>query len=175
VAHEPHAEEALHAGAAHGPNVPVMLLSLGVALAGIFVARQIYNREGLAADPLKERFALAYRVLENKFYLDWLYDTVIVKGLVINRTTGLMHMARRMDDWIVDRIVDGAGYMVLAVSHIGRVLDDYVVDKIVDGFGLVCRAGGALVNAWQTGRVQGYLVGGLAIAVVAMMAVAFTM
>jgi NADH-quinone oxidoreductase subunit L len=165
----------VQAAAAHSPNWLVMGVSLAVAVGGIVVARRIYDRPGLASDPLKERFAAAYGVLENKFYLDWLYDVVIVKGIVINTHTGLMHMARRMDDWIIDRIVDGAGYATVAWSAISGFFDDYVVDKIVDGFGVVCRAGGVLVNVWQSGRVQGYLVGGLAVAAAAIMAVVFTM
>ncbi|MFQ5808715.1 MAG: NADH-quinone oxidoreductase subunit L [Armatimonadota bacterium] len=165
----------VHAVAAHGPNWLVMGMSLAVAVGGILLARRIYDRPDLAGDPLKERFAAAYGVLENKFYMDWLYDIVIVKGIVINTKTGLMHLARSLDDWVIDRIVDGAAYVTVAWSAISGFFDDYVVDKIVDGFGVVCRAGGALVNLWQTGRVQGYLVGGLAVAAVAIMAVAFTM
>jgi len=151
------------------------VLSLGVALLGIVVGRHIYRRDGLTADPLKERFGLLYRIVEDKFYFDWLYDIVIVKGMVINTKTGLIHLARRMDDWIIDPIVDGAGYVTVAWSAISGFVDDYVVDKIVDGFGLVCRAGGALVNVWQTGRVQGYLVGGLAVAAIGIIAVTFAM
>ncbi len=164
-----------HAAAEQAPNYGLMVVSLAVALGGILAARRMYNREGLETDPLQDRFGLLYRIVENKFYFDWLYDVVIVKGILTNTKTGLMHLARRMDDWIVDRIVDGAGYVTVGCSVVGRILDDYFVDKIVDGVGVVCRAGGALVNIWQSGRVQGYLVGGLAAAAAALIAVTFAM
>ncbi|MFQ6132048.1 MAG: NADH-quinone oxidoreductase subunit L [Armatimonadota bacterium] len=148
----------------HGANWSVMALSVGMALAGIALGRSLYNRPGLAQDPLQAKLAPIWRVLENKFYFDHLYDIVLVKGLIINPWTGLAHLARRLDDWVIDRIVDGAAHLSVAASALGRWLDDHIVDKIVDGFGWVSRGLGAIVNGFQTGRVQDYLVWGLAAA-----------
>jgi len=152
----------------HGANWAVMALSLGLALAGIGLGRSLYGQPNLASDPLKAKLGPIWRVLENKLYFDYLYDVVLVKGLILNPYTGLAHLARRADDWVIDRLVDGAAYLTVAASVCGRWVDDCIVDKIVDAFGWVSRGLGALVNGFQTGRVQDYLAWGLfAAAVVA--------
>lgn len=145
----------------HGANWFVMLLSLGVAIAGIATGRALYARPRLTTDPLRERLGVIYRLLENRLYFDHLYDIVVVKGLVINPYTGLAHLCRRFDDWVIDRVVDGAGYLTVGVSAIGRWFDDVIVDNIVNAFGWVSGIVGVIVNRLQTGRVQDYLVWGL--------------
>ena len=147
--------------AQHGANWFAMLLSVGVALAGTAAGRALYARPGLVADPLRGRLGALYTIVEKKFYFDHLYDIVIVKGLIINPHTGLAHLCRRFDDWIIDRIVDGAAYLTVGLSALGRWLDDVIVDNVVNAFGWLSRALGFIVNRLQTGRVQDYLVWGL--------------
>ncbi len=148
----------------HGANWFAMLLSLGVALAGIAAARAVYARPGLTEDPLRKRLGFLYALLERKLYFDHLYDTVIVKGLIINRFTGLTHLCRRMDDWIIDRVVDGAAYLTVGLSAAGRWFDDVIVDNLANAWGWLSRALGGIVNGLQTGRVQDYLVWGFLLA-----------
>ena len=60
----------------------LMVLSIGVAVAGIVLARTWYLRRKEVPDTLSERFAGAYRLLLNKYYVDEVYDAVIVTPTV---------------------------------------------------------------------------------------------
>ncbi len=94
-----------------------------------------------------------YRVLENKYYLDWLYTDVIVAF-----TKGpLARMANRFNQQVLDGIVNGTA----TVSRFGaRLAYDYfdqkVVDGVVNGSGRGASETGGLLRRIQTGRIQQY-------------------
>src|SRR4051812_23213890 len=68
---------------AAGLEWALILIAVAVAVAGIYVAWRTYGGEiGLAkGNTWAERFPTLHRVLANKYYVDEIYDTLIVKPL----------------------------------------------------------------------------------------------
>jgi len=117
--------EAVHASA--GTELGLMGLSVGIALAGIFIARSFFLKNPASADAMAARFAGAHRVLLNKYYVDELYNAVVVQPIKRLSTTAL---------W--------------------RVADAGVIDGTVNAVGLVVRGWSAVLRRLQTGSVRAY-------------------
>jgi len=117
-----------HAGAPAEPAAPVhadtstelalMALSVAVALAGIGLATVMYLRQPGRADALATRFSGLYRTLLNKYYVDEIYDGVIVQPIK-RLSIGLW---RGFDAVLIDGTVNGVGYIVRGWSAVLRRL-----------------------------------------------------
>ncbi|HUO41272.1 MAG TPA: NADH-quinone oxidoreductase subunit L, partial [Mycobacterium sp.] len=72
-------------GAAHelspGTEWTLIVLSVVVALAGIVAAFRVYLQSPGMATTLRERFAGVHRTLLNKYWVDELYDAIVVRPL----------------------------------------------------------------------------------------------
>ncbi len=77
--------------------VALMAVAVGIALGGWGVAHYLYASRPAMADDWSERYAGAYRMLLNKYYVDELYDAVVVEPA---KRLG------RLWDWIDRRIID---------------------------------------------------------------------
>jgi NADH-quinone oxidoreductase subunit L len=105
---------------------------------------------------LSERNALAHagkRFLVNKYYLDFLYERVIVAGIKGPIAAGVY--------WFNQNVIDNVlNYTGRGAQALGRVTYDYVDQKGVDGLvnGLATLTGdsGGEVRKIQTGRLQFY-------------------
>jgi hypothetical protein len=78
----------------------------------------------------------------------------------------LARLSGNFDKYIVDGIVNGAGYLTRFAGSLSGYLDHFFVDGLVNAVGDVLRGMGGWVSSWQTGRVQNYflgLVGGLVV------------
>ena len=73
----------------HSLELGLATVSVLVALAGLAVAWLFYVRKPGTAAALARRFALVYRVVDHKFYVDELYRTVIVTPLMVVSRIGL--------------------------------------------------------------------------------------
>jgi NADH-quinone oxidoreductase subunit L len=104
------AEEAV---AEHGLEVTLMLVSSLVAVGGIGVAAYFFLKNRHAADRLAEQFAGPRRVLENKYYVDEIYDAAIVQPIRITSENGLWKL---VDARIIDGAVNGAAEVVSGAS-----------------------------------------------------------
>jgi NADH-quinone oxidoreductase subunit L len=106
----------------------LIVLSVGLALAGILLARSIYGGAGGAERGLafEERYPTLHRLLANKWYVDEIYDAIVVRPL-----HGL--------SWVFYRVVD--------------VL---VVDGSIRAGAAVTRATGDLGSLTTTGNVRNY-------------------
>jgi NADH-quinone oxidoreductase subunit L len=129
--------------------------SVLLALVAIALAWLYYERN-LGPHGLTERNALArtgYRILENKYYLDWLYTDVIVaaiKGPIARGTYWF-------DQHIINGVVDGAGTTSRRTGNwLYRYIDQGGVDRIVNASGSGAEGSGQLLRKLQTGRVQNY-------------------
>ena len=107
-------------------NVGLMGVSALVALAGIYLAWLMYGARTLAPEKVSAAFGPVYQVLYHKYWLDELYEGVIVRGLVL----GLAKLLR----WFDVTVVDGA----------------------VNGVGALTRGAGRSLRQVQTGRLQNY-------------------
>jgi NADH-quinone oxidoreductase subunit L len=107
----------VHEPAAGGVEAALMVLSSGVAVAGIGIALYFFLRNRNAAAALADRFSGAYRLLLNKYYVDEAYDAAVVQPIRILSTEGLWKI---VDARIIDGTVNGVGRFVSASSEILR-------------------------------------------------------
>ena len=92
----------------------LMILSVGVAAAGIYAARVVYLRRPAIADEWKAKFALAHKWLFNKYYIDEAYDALIVTPTV-KLSEGFLW--KGIDVRVIDGIVDGSAKLVAAIAQ----------------------------------------------------------
>ena len=113
-----HGAEAAHA--VHDPTLEIvlMVISLGIALVGIFVAHRFYVKDPQAPHRLAEKARRWYDLLWHKYWVDEIYDARIVQPIVrlSNR------LWKDVDAAVVDgavngvakRVEQGAGWLRLA-------------------------------------------------------------
>src|SRR4030095_5250692 len=89
-------------GAAWG----LMLLSVGLAFVGLLVARQFYLVNPGLPDQLRQRFRALYTTLLNKYWVDEIYD-----ALIVNRVKGLGTFLARFDLGVIDGGVNGSAWL----------------------------------------------------------------
>jgi len=126
---EPVFHHAHEIGIEHGTEVGIwlegalMALSLIVALIGIYIAYNFYIKNPELPKRLAEKFAGLYRLLFNKYYVDEIYQLIVVKSLY-NLSQILSYV---VDQNIIDAAVNGTGKtMVYASSSLRRINTGYV-------------------------------------------------
>ncbi|MFM2047361.1 MAG: NADH-quinone oxidoreductase subunit [Actinomycetota bacterium] len=135
-------------------------LSMFIVLLGMVISWvlcvQLYDRKNKALVGLTERNALlgrGYRFLVNKYYLDALYENVIVRGIA--------HPVSAAAYWVnqnvLDGAVNGAGNVTRKVSGwVYRNVDQRVVDGTVNASGEAARGLGGFLRPVQSGKVNQY-------------------
>ena len=108
-------------------ELTLMVFSSLVAIAGILLAYGIWVKRRDIAEAWARRFAPAYRLLLNKYYVDEIYDATIVQPVKVVSQEGLWR-------WFDVRVIDGA----------------------VNGAGAIVDGGAAVLRRLQTGSVRAY-------------------
>jgi NADH-quinone oxidoreductase subunit L len=112
----------------HSLEIPLMVVSVIVAAVGIFLATRYYKKKTILAE--RERsLGAAYTLAYNKFYVDEIYDNVVVKPTY-----------------------------AISNSFLYKILDVKIIDGIVNGFAAVVGTGGLVFRKIQTGIVQNYAI-----------------
>ena len=134
-------------------GISLLVATLGIGIAAYFW----FQKEELG--PLKgltERNKLAhagYTFLENKYYLDYLYEDVIVAGIKGPIARG----AYWFNQNVIDKVVNAFG---IGAQKIGRftynVIDQKGIDRAYDGVAEATGDAGGLLRYFQSGRVQRY-------------------
>jgi NADH-quinone oxidoreductase subunit L len=123
--------EAATAGESHAADESLERTLMGVssvlALTGIGIAAFIFLKNKRIADGLAASLSGVYRALLNKYWIDELYDTVIV------------HPIRRVSEGMLWKVVD-----------VG------IIDGAVNGTGYVVRGSSAVLRLFQTGSIRTY-------------------
>ena len=107
--------------AAHEASVPgdvatermLMAMSTGIAVAGIGIAMFFWLRRPGAAAALERQFSGVHRLLLNKYYLDEIYNAVVVQPIKQLSTGALW---KGVDAGLIDGTVNGVGTGVESVS-----------------------------------------------------------
>jgi NADH-quinone oxidoreductase subunit L len=106
----------VHAEVHHGgvgAEILLMLLTLGIVGAGIYLAYVSYYLGGRAPERLSSwAGGIPYRLLLDKYYVDEFYDLVVVR--LFTRCSGWL--ASVFDVRVIDRIVNGAAEVVRGTS-----------------------------------------------------------
>jgi NADH-quinone oxidoreductase subunit L len=134
------------------------VVSVAIALIGIGIAAYLwFQREELGRfRGLTQRNAAAragYRFLENKYYLDDLYEKIIVYGI----KTPIARITYWFDQRGIDGVVNGLGRETRRAARAAYdVVDQQVVDGAVNGLAETTGETGGLLRYVQSGRVQRY-------------------
>ncbi len=100
-----------------GPAGALMVASSIVACAGIGIAWWFFLRNRGAARAMSERFSGLYRLLANKYYVDEIYNAVVVEPIHIISEHGLW---KALDARVIDGAVNGVGGFVRGSSQLLR-------------------------------------------------------
>jgi NADH-quinone oxidoreductase subunit L len=106
-----------HGGA--GTELALMAVSVLVAVAGIGVATILFLRQPERADRLATSLAGFHRLLLNKYYVDELYDAVVVQPI---KRISQSFLWRGMDAGLIDGSVNAVGFVVRGWSAVLRRL-----------------------------------------------------
>jgi NADH-quinone oxidoreductase subunit L len=147
-------EEGINHAVAFNPilaTISVLAALLGGAIAWAYYTDRLKALHGLSA-----RNALAHagkRFLVNKYYLDYLYEQVIVRGIKGPVAAGVY--------WVNQHVIDNVlNYTGRGARVVGRFTYEYIDQKGIDGLvneiGTVTGETGGAVRRIQTGRLQFY-------------------
>ena len=136
------------------------LMSMIIVFLGMFISWtlcvQLYEKKNKSLVGLTQRNALlgrGYDFLVNKYYLDALYENVIVRGIA----HPIAAAAYWVNQNVLDGIVNGAGTVTKKVSGwVYRNVDQRVVDGAVNGSGNAARGLGGILRPVQSGKVNQY-------------------
>ncbi len=139
----------------HDPNTgtewALMLLSIAVALGGIFVAWMLYQKRRPGREPL-EALGPIYRGASAKWKVDEAYDVLFVNGLAKGGGAALS----QFDQTVVDGGVNGAGWLTRATSTVSMWWDTWIIDGAVRLSAFSVKMASYPVRILQTGSVQAY-------------------
>ncbi len=131
----------------------LVFLSVAVAVAGIVLARWFYKTDPTFSRPkaLAERFAFAYRLLLNKYWVDELYDATVIRG-----TVGAARFLWEADARVVDGAVNGTRHVTVGSSFLSGIFDLRVVDGLVNLVAKIYEVASHHFRRLQVGFAQGY-------------------
>jgi NADH-quinone oxidoreductase subunit L len=103
------------------------IVAVLVALEGLLIADKYYRRKPERPEQIANAMPGVYKLVSNKYYVDELYGTVIVKPLLA--------VSRYFLGWVVDTgIIGGAAWLL----------------------GGIAQFGGAVLQRWQSGNLRSY-------------------
>ncbi|MBO9598052.1 MAG: NADH-quinone oxidoreductase subunit L [Cohnella sp.] len=101
----------------HHASGVAMVVSVAVGLLGIYIGWLVYVKGTVRRDAVSSRAPALVRTLERKYYIDELYDLLLVKPL---RSFGKALEA--FDEYVVDGVVRLAGYSTSALGRLNSRL-----------------------------------------------------
>jgi NADH-quinone oxidoreductase subunit L len=141
---------------------PMILVSLALVAAGFLLGWLVY-RKAEDEDPLAQAQPFVFRVLENKFWLDELYN---------HSAIAFAKFAARVADWMDRHIWDGFVRLTGALGGFFGTLtkgfDEAGINAGADGLTNRARGFGRALSTRHSGQIQTYL-GALAIGMLALL------
>jgi len=133
-----------------------MLIVLAGFLLSLFVCIQLYEKKNKKFVGLTERnkvLGFGYKLLVNKYYLDVLYEKIIVRSIAHPIAAGVYWFNQK----VLDGVVNGAGTTAKGIAGwVYRNIDQRVVDGAVNGSGSVAQGAGSALRPVQSGKVNQY-------------------
>jgi NADH-quinone oxidoreductase subunit L len=134
-------------------------ISTILALIAIYISWLIYGRNPFRAgetDPLKTRLNGLFTALENKWYVDELYDAIIVTPYV--KTSQFLADVidwRFWHDWFHETVIAG-GYNWLSNVVLNRDVDQRGIDAVANDLGSITQWLSVTLRRIQNGFVRSY-------------------
>jgi NADH-quinone oxidoreductase subunit L len=125
-----------------GTETLLMMISVGAAVLGLFLAWTLYLRRPLLPARIANSLGGLYRAVSNKYYVDELYAVLFVKPLLDGSTTILWH---GVDQGVIDAAVNDSADAARHVSDTARHMQS---GNLRSYAGWVA-AGGAVVIAYM--------------------------
>ena len=142
-------ESVAHAAAGHSAGLEVALMAISVALAiiGIWTAWRLYIKDLPRVQELGRKFAGAYRVLWNKYYVDEIYNALFVRPIL----EGSRLLWRLFDVGVIDWIVNGTGRMMRGLSGYLRPIQNGLAGSYAAAImlGAILILGYVLLGGWR--------------------------
>jgi NADH-quinone oxidoreductase subunit L len=133
----------------------LFIVAVGLVSSWLFCV-QYYTRRNRRLVGLTERNTVlrgGYKLLWNKYYLDALYEKVIVRAVAYP----IARAAYWFNQNVLDGIVNAAGKISRRVAGwVYRNIDQRVVDGAVNGSGAAARGTGGALRPVQSGKVNQY-------------------
>ena len=133
-----------------------MLIVLAGFLLSLFVFIQLYEKKNKKFVGLTERnkvLGFGYKLLVNKYYLDVLYEKIIVRSIAHPISAAVYWFNQK----VLDGVVNGAGTTAKGIAGwVYRNIDQRVVDGAVNGTGSVAQGAGSALRPVQSGKVNQY-------------------
>jgi len=130
---------------------PMIIVSLALVGAGVSLGIWMYRRAD-GRDPLQQAQPALFRFLENKMWIDEIYDHTII---------ALSAVLARLSDWMDRHVWDGLVQDIGRIGNFfGRVTtsaDERVINAGVDESTSGAHSLGRLMSRWHSGQIQTYL------------------
>jgi NADH-quinone oxidoreductase subunit L len=131
----------------HAPawfEITMMIFSMAVAAAGIYMAYKFYIAKPELPEKVTEKIPVVYDLVYNKYYMDEIYDATVVEPIK-NGSDFLWH---GVDENIIDGAVNGSATTVGWLSSHLRKLET----GFVQSYALAILIGAVLVTGYLIGR-----------------------
>jgi len=92
----------------------ISVVSVAVGLAGLGLAWAIYSRKVIRAEEVSAALEPVQVLLDRKYYLDELYETVILKGVIMRGAAAGLHA---WDRYVIDGVVNGLASLMRLSSE----------------------------------------------------------
>jgi len=132
-------------------DIILMALSVGVALTGWLVARQMYLKNPQSAPALAARLPRLHALLYDKYRVDEFYDATVVEPSI--RWGGRFS---RFDDRVIDGAVRAVSGMTQLGAAISTAIEKYVIYGFLNIIGYLNHIAAALFRRLQSGQVHHY-------------------
>lgn len=133
----------------------VAIISTIVAVSGFLGGIALYRRqEAGQKDPLATALGPIFTLLKNKYYVDELYQAIIIQPVITLAT-----LSAKFDyDWVINPLVNLVGTIGRLLGDVSAKFDERVIDELgVEGTGRLFRWMGKELRTTQTGQAQNYL------------------
>jgi NADH-quinone oxidoreductase subunit L len=130
----------------------LMLASLSIVGAGIWLAYQFYRTKRIAPELVAGKWPRLYHLLLHKYYLDEIYDAAVVE-----RTKDLGTLLGRFDANVIDGVgVNGAGWLARFGSTLSMWWDKWIIDGLLNFSAKLIQLFSYPVRLLQTGVFSSY-------------------
>jgi len=131
----------------HAPawfEITMMIFSMAVAGAGIFLAYKMYRKQPELPEKVVEKIPVVYDLVYHKYYVDEIYDATVVEPIK-NGSDFLWH---GVDENVVDGAVNGSATTIGWLSAHLRKLET----GFVQNYALAILIGAVLITGYLIGR-----------------------